>query len=94
MAESFVTKARGVYRREDYNRNPVGKVTAVNADGTFSVITRTKGGSLITVNLVNTSPSLLYVGAVVNLQRRTKNGTMEITGRSSYRWKETTWYYG
>ena len=89
MAESFVTKARGVYRREDYDRNPVGKVTAVNSDGTYAVLLRTGA----TINLVNTSTDAIYTGAVVTLVRRTKKGMPEISGRSSYKWKETTWYY-
>lgn len=90
MPKSFVSEARKIARKEDYLRDPVGKVTAVNADGTYAVLLRSGAA----VNLVNASSDPIYVGAVVKLVRRTRRGTLEIAGRSSYKWKTPTQYFG
>ena len=88
MPESFVRNTRRIYRQEDYVRNPVGRVSAVNSDGTFAVQYRTRSGSLLTVNLTNGSGVPLYVGSVVTLARRSRNGALDIVGLSARTWAE------
>ncbi len=89
MPDSFVKASRNIFRREDYVRNPVGLVTAVNSDGTFAVKLR----SGLTVNLTNGTSDALYVNSVVTLARRSRHGAFEIVGLSAYRWKEAVRYF-
>lgn len=90
MAESFVRSARKIYRQEDYARNPIGKVAAVNANGTYAVLLQNG----LTVDLTNGTSEKLYVGSIVSLTRRSRNGAFDIAGLSARKWKEPTIIFG
>jgi hypothetical protein len=85
-----IRTVRKIVRQEDYPRDPVGKVTAVNEDGTYAVLLE----SGLTVNLAGSSSDPIYEGTVVALVRRTRRGTLEIVGRSGRKWVEPTVFYG
>jgi hypothetical protein len=88
MPEPIVTTVRRINRQEDYDRAPVGRVTALNSDGTYAVLLR----SGLTVNLVNASGIPIYAEYVVKLLKSTKHGRLEIVGRSAYVWKDPVIY--